>query len=147
MMHTHPPHRLVPMSDHPVIVFDGHCVLCHGFARAVLRWERAPEIRFVTAASETGRAVAAAHGLSVDDLDRTYLFVDGGQAWTRSDAWIAILAHCRAPVRWLRVLRVVPRPLRDAAYDLVARNRHRWFGSYDACPLPPRGMAHRFVID
>ncbi|WP_308915993.1 thiol-disulfide oxidoreductase DCC family protein [Jannaschia sp. LMIT008] len=133
------------MSTHPLIVFDGHCVLCHGFARAVLRWERAPVIQFATTASEAGRTAAAAYGLSVEDLDRTYLFVEDGQAWTRSDAWIAILGHARAPIRWLRVLRVVPRPVRDTVYDLVARNRYRWFGSYDVCPLPPPGMAHRFI--
>ncbi len=68
------------MPDHPAIVFDGHCVLCHGFARTVLRWERSPEIRFATAASEAGRAIASEHGLSVEDLDRTFLFVEAGRA-------------------------------------------------------------------
>ena len=135
------------MSENPVIVFDGHCVLCHGFARTVLRWERGSELLLTTTASATGRRLAERHGMTETDLDRTYLFIEDGRAYLRSDAWFAILAHLRPPMRWLRILRVIPRPLRDAAYDLVARNRYRWFGRYAVCPLPPAGTEHRFVSD
>ena len=43
------------------------------------------------------------------------------------------------------VARVLPRALRDRAYDVVARNRYRWFGRYDQCALPPPHVRERFI--
>jgi len=72
-------------DDRPIIVFDGHCVLCSRFARLVLRRDRA------------GR------------------------------------------------FRLLPAPIRDAAYGLVARNRLRWFGRREACDLAEPGLEDRFL--
>jgi hypothetical protein len=49
------------------------------------------------------------------------------------------------PWSWLRVLAALPRPLRDAGYDFVARNRYRWFGKKDACPMPRAEWTARFL--
>ncbi|WP_435416775.1 DCC1-like thiol-disulfide oxidoreductase family protein [Parerythrobacter aurantius] len=129
----------------PTVVFDSYCVLCSRWVHLILRHERGRDIIFVSAWSERGSALAAEHGLSPRDLDATYLFIDGGRGLVRSDAGLALLARMRAPWRFLLWLRVVPRPLRDRVYDLVARNRYRWFGKADRCFVPPPGMAHRFI--
>jgi predicted DCC family thiol-disulfide oxidoreductase YuxK len=47
--------------------------------------------------------------------------------------------------QWVRVLRVVPKPLRDAAYSLVARNRYRIFGKYEACFVPNAELKTRVM--
>ena len=107
--------------------------------------ERGRDIIFVSAWSEQGLTLAAEHGLAQGDLDATYLFIDGGRGLVRTDAGLALLARMRAPWRFVSWLRVVPRPLRDRVYVLVARNRYRWFGKADRCFVPPPGMAHRFI--
>ncbi len=129
----------------PTVVFDSDCVLCSRWVHLILRHERGEAITFVSAWSGQGLALAAAHGFSREDLDATYLFIDGGRALARSDAGLALLARMRVPWRFLSWLRVVPRPLRDRVYDLVARNRYRWFGRADRCFVPPPGMAERFI--
>jgi predicted DCC family thiol-disulfide oxidoreductase YuxK len=43
------------------------------------------------------------------------------------------------------VLRLVPRPVRDFGYNIVARCRYRIFGRYDACPLPSPETRARFL--
>lgn len=73
------------------------------------------------------------------------VFVDAGRAHTRSDAVIELGRYVGWPWRALRALRVIPRPLRDWGYDLVARARYRTFGRYDACPLPPPEARARFL--
>ena len=89
--------------------------------------------------------LARLHGLSLADLDRTFLVVDQGEALTKSDAGLAILRQLRAPWSWGQILRAVPRPVRDGIYSWVARNRYRWFGQRDQCFIAPAGQAHRFV--
>lgn len=129
-----------------IIVFDTDCVLCSGWVGFILRHEAAPTARFVSAWSDEGAALATAHGLSPADLDLTFLVVPQGRpALTKSDAGLAILAELRAPWSWARVLRLVPRGLRDWVYDRIARNRYDWFGRRSQCYMPPVGQAHRFV--
>jgi predicted DCC family thiol-disulfide oxidoreductase YuxK len=127
------------------IIFDGDCVLCNGMVHFVLRHEKAPTLQFVNAWSQIGLAVAAKHGLSKADLHETYLVVENGQAYTKSDAGLVVLRHLRPPWSWLTVMKIVPRPLRDGVYTLIARRRYRWFGHKIQCFVPPPGTADRFI--
>lgn len=131
----------------PTMIFDGECVLCSGTVRFVLRRERDQTLQFATMQSEIGRRLAAKHGISAADLDATFAVIDGGQALTRSDGALRIAQSLRAPWRWLGVLRVVPRPLRDAAYGAIARRRYKLFGRRDACFVPDPAQRHRFLSD
>ena len=126
-------------------MFDTDCVMCSAWVRFVLRHERAPAARFVSAWSEQGLALAAEHGLAPRDLDDTYLVLSGGRALTRSEATLAIISTLRAPWSWASASRIVPPPLRDWFYERMARNRYRWFGRRDQCFLPPEGQQARFV--
>lgn len=129
----------------PIIVFDTDCVLCSGIVAFVLAHERDHRLRFAGAWSVEGLALAAQHGFSRQDLEETFLLIAGGHVLTRSDAALAILRHMRAPWRWLVALRLVPRPLRDAAYRFVARRRYRWFGRRANCTIVPPSERERFI--
>ena len=131
----------------PTMIFDGVCVLCSGGVRFVLRHERDADLVFATTQSATGQTLAAHHGISVEELDLTFVLVDGDRAYVRSDAALHVAGHLKAPWRWLAALRIVPRPIRDAVYSYVARRRYRLFGKYDACMIPTAGQRHRFVLD
>jgi len=71
--------------------------------------------------------------------------IDDDGVHTKSDAALRIAARLGWPWSWLPVLRLVPRGLRDAVYDLIARHRYRWFGQADACRLPGPGDRDRFL--
>ena len=129
----------------PIIVVDTDCVLCSGVVAFVLAHEQAPVLRFASANSDEGLALAARHGFTRSDLDETFLLLIGDQALARSDGAIALLRLLRRPWRWLSAAALVPRPLRDAAYGLVARHRYRWFGQHTNCTVPPPGQRHRFI--
>jgi predicted DCC family thiol-disulfide oxidoreductase YuxK len=137
----------VPPPPSTIILFDTHCVLCSRWVAFLLRHERDDAIAFVGAWTTTGLAMAARHGRTRADLERSYLVITGCRAVERSDAGIVLLGHLRAPWRWLRILRWMPRPARDAIYDVVARNRYAWFGKLDACMVPNPATRHRFTLD
>lgn len=131
--------------DGPIIIFDTDCVLCSGVVAFILAHEQAPTLRFAGAWSAEGLALAARHGFTRADLNETFLLLDGDQVAARSDGAIALLRHLRRPWRWLAALSILPRPLRDGAYGIVARRRYRWFGRRATCTLVPPAARHRFI--
>lgn len=128
-----------------IVIFDSECVLCSRWVQFLLRHETRRETRFLSAWSPEGTALAKQHGISQRMLDRTFVVVDGSRALTRSDAALALVNTLEAPWHHLLKLRFVPRPLRDMIYDLVARNRYKWFGRRD-CYVPPAQDRERFIL-
>lgn len=128
----------------PIILFDGVCNLCQASVRFILAHDREAVFRFATIDSDTSRALAAdglLEGRSVDSV----ILVEGAAAHARSEAVIRIAARLGWPWRVLASLGILPLPLRDAAYDLLARNRYRWFGRKDVCPTPDGKFRDRFL--
>jgi predicted DCC family thiol-disulfide oxidoreductase YuxK len=121
-------------SPHGLILFDGVCVLCSRGCRFVNKRDRRGYFRFVPIQLAEGRPLAEQLGIDPDRPD-SFALVANGQAYVKSEAVLRIareLPHWR----WTWVFHFIPRVIRDAIYDLVARNRYRWFGRRDACILP-----------
>lgn len=117
--------------------------------RLLLDIDREVRLSFAPLQGETARAVLARHPEAGDALE-SVVYVRGvgspeERAYVRSDAVLAILRDVGGIYRPLSVLRFVPRPIRDAVYDWIAKNRYRWFGKLDSCRLPTGDMAERFL--
>jgi predicted DCC family thiol-disulfide oxidoreductase YuxK len=120
----------------PLYFFDGYCVLCSGFVAFCLKRDPEGALKFASAQSALGQRVLRALDLPEGTLDRTILLLDGGEVYVRSTAVLRALRHLSGPIGWLQPLLGVPAFIRDAIYNLVARNRYRWFGRLDVCILP-----------
>ncbi len=123
-----------PWPDDDVILYDGVCVFCSRWVRFVAAHDREQRFRFTAIQSGYGTRLAQAFGIDAKDPD-TNAVVHGGVAYFKSDAALTVLGHLPG-WGWVRVLRFVPKPLRDAVYNLVARNRYRIFGKYEECFVP-----------
>src|SRR5262249_48595806 len=117
-----------------IILFDGVCVLCSRGYRFVSTRDSEARFRFVAIQSPEGRAIAERCGIDADNPD-TFALVTNDKVHVRSDAVLRILGSLPA-WRWTVIFRVIPERLRDKLYDVVARNRYRWFGRLDACMVP-----------
>ena len=118
-----------------VVVFDGFCHVCSGGVRLVLRHPVDPPFEIVPMQSERGRALLTAHGIDPED-PMTFLVLDGGKAMTESDGCIHVATTLGGIWRLAAAGRIVPKPWRDWAYRVLARNRYNWFGKRDTCYLP-----------
>lgn len=127
---------------HPIVVFDGMCVLCSGSVQFILRHDRHARFRFLVAQSPPGQALYRRFGLPEADLG-TVLVLDGGRMHTKLDAVAAVLRRLPMPWPLLSFVRLLP----DVVYDLVARRRYRWFGRRDTCVMPTPGLRARFLPD
>ena len=137
------------MRDVAVIVFDGVCVLCNGWVGFLLPRDRAGRYRFAPMQGDAGRGLLIAHGQDPDD-PRTFLLVEyagdgSARVSTDSTAVLRVLAGLGGVWRLVLIGRLIPRPLRDAGYRVIARNRYRWFGRREACMVPDAAIASRFL--
>ena len=123
---------LAAVGDKSLIVFDTMCVLCSANARFVLAHDRRRHFRLTSAQGPLGEALYRHYGLPTDDYE-TMLVIERGRLLTESDGAIAIARGLGWPWRAAAIARIVPKPIRDALYRLIARNRYRWFGRRDSC--------------
>jgi predicted DCC family thiol-disulfide oxidoreductase YuxK len=129
-----------------MLFYDGHCALCHGAVKFVVRHDRSGTLfRFAPLGGETFIAkVPAAERATLPDS--IVVLTNGGRSLLRSDAFLHILQRLGGGYAALAaVLGVVPRAVRDVAYDFVARVRYRIFGRREeVCPLLPPELRNRF---
>ncbi|WOH81929.1 thiol-disulfide oxidoreductase DCC family protein [Bradyrhizobium sp. BEA-2-5] len=129
--------------DDDVILFDGVCIFCSRWVRFVIARDTARRFRFTPIQSGYGTRLAKTFGIDPDDPD-TNAVVHGGIAYMKSDAALTVLSHLPG-WRWTRTLFAVPKPLRDAVYSLIARNRYKTFGKYETCFVPDADMRARVL--
>lgn len=131
-------------DDGPVVVFDGVCNLCTGTVRFVIPRDDAGRFRFAPLQSEPGERLYEACGEDADSPE-TFVVVEDGECRRKSTAAIRIAEGLGGVYRLATLARVVPRPLRDAVYDFVARHRYRLFGKRETCMRPTPEIEDRFL--
>jgi predicted DCC family thiol-disulfide oxidoreductase YuxK len=129
--------------DDDVILYDGVCIFCSRWIRFVAARDDAKIFRFTAIQSAYGIRLAQAFGINPDDPD-TNAVIHGGMAYFKSDAALTVLSSLPG-WRWTRMLFAAPKPLRDAVYNLVAKNRYRIFGKYDSCFVPDENMRAKVI--
>ncbi|HEV8674058.1 MAG TPA: thiol-disulfide oxidoreductase DCC family protein [Methylomirabilota bacterium] len=128
----------------PIVLFDGVCNLCNGSVTFIVKRDPGRRFRFAALQSAAGATLLRQFGLPADALD-TLVLVEGNRAFTRSTASLRVARRLSGLWPLLYALIVVPRPIRDLLYGVVARNRYRWFGRRDACMMPTPDLRERFL--
>jgi predicted DCC family thiol-disulfide oxidoreductase YuxK len=131
-------------TANPIVLFDGVCNLCNGSVQFIIRHDREGRFRFASLQSPVGQDLQARFGMDPRQLDSVIL-VEGDRWFKESDAALRIARGMNGAWKALSVFRVIPRPLRDAVYRLIARNRYRWFGKQETCWLPTPELRGRFL--
>jgi predicted DCC family thiol-disulfide oxidoreductase YuxK len=130
--------------DHPILLYDGVCYLCNWLVRFALKRDARGRLRFSSLQSAKGQELLQAYGVSAGDLDTVWLIEDG-RIYDRSTCALRAVRYLRFPWPLFYGLIIVPRSIRDALYDFVARRRYAWFGRMDSCPIPPPELRERFL--
>jgi predicted DCC family thiol-disulfide oxidoreductase YuxK len=145
-----PPNREAdPCPGEHLLLYDGVCGLCNRLVQFVLRRDSDGVFAFASLQSATGRVSLARFGRNADDLDTVYVVAryrtDRPALLSKTDAAIFVMKALGWPWKIAAVLGVLPAALREAGYDIVARNRYRVFGRYESCLLPTAESRRRFI--
>lgn len=128
----------------PLLLYDGVCGLCHGVVQWLIRHDRARVLRYAPLQGETAAEMRACHPQIPRELESVVL-IEADQVYLRADAFIRLARWLPFPWSLGAWLRIVPRPLRDLGYDVVARIRYRVFGRHDVCTIPSPEQRERFL--
>ena len=133
-----------PRTEHALILFDGVCNLCNGAVNFIIDRDPDGVFRFAPLQSDVAQEHLAGTPAAGTTLD-TIVLVEDGTPYVRSTAALRIARRLTAPWPLLALFLAVPRPLRDAVYNWIARNRYDWFGRRDQCRLPTPDLKERFL--
>lgn len=132
------------ITAHPILIFDGVCVLCSANARFILIHDKHGHFRLAAMQGKVGAALLRDAGIDAANPD-TIILVDGARVRRESDAVIATFEMLGWPWRIAGMLRIIPVPIRDAAYRWIARNRYRLFGRKHQCFVPRKEWEGRLL--
>jgi predicted DCC family thiol-disulfide oxidoreductase YuxK len=132
------------MTDNPIILFDGICNFCNNIVKFVLKRNNKKPVYFASLQSETGKKILQEYGLPMDDM-QTIVFIENGKVYTRSSAGLRICRYLRGAWPLCYGLIIIPKFIRDAVYNWIARNRYKWFGKKEECMIPTAEMKNRFL--
>jgi predicted DCC family thiol-disulfide oxidoreductase YuxK len=127
----------------PVVLFDGVCKLCNGSVSFILRRDRKGRLKLAPLQSDYGRQVLTSHEMQSNPMN-SIMLLEGTKLTTKSTAIIRIAKYLDGAWPLCLIFLIVPRLIRDFLYDIVAKNRYRWFGKYDTCRLPDPEYEDRF---
>lgn len=135
-----------PPSDPALVLFDGTCSLCNASVLFIIDRDPAKQFRFAALQSDYALDLLASLGAEAPAPGTdSMVLVEDGRVFVRSDAALRIAGRMRSPWHFARAFLVIPRPLRDWVYDVLARNRHRWFGREESCRVPTPELREYFL--
>ena len=127
----------------PVVLFDGVCKLCNRSVNFILRFDRKGRLKLAPLQSDYGRQVLASHEIKSNPMD-SIMLLEGERLTVQSTAVIHISKYLGGAWPLCMIALAIPCFIRDAVYDVVAKNRYRWFGKHDTCRLPDPEFEDRF---
>jgi predicted DCC family thiol-disulfide oxidoreductase YuxK len=132
------------MDNNPVILFDGVCNFCNGAVNFTIKKDKHKTIRFAALQSDIGKTMLQQFGLPENDL-RSFLFIENGKLYNRSTAVLRVCRYLKGLWPLCYGFIIVPAFIRNAVYDLIARNRYKWFGQKEECMIPTADIKARFL--
>ncbi len=137
-------------ENSPVLLYDGVCGFCNKSVQSVIKRDQRGTMRFAALQSDYGQAARERHPEILKNVDSVVLIEKDEEGrervFVRSDAALRVAIYLGGIWKSLAtVARIIPAPLRNFGYDLIARYRYRLFGKHDSCPLPSPEVRSRFL--
>ena len=132
------------LNKQPVVLFDGVCNFCNSTVNFLLKQDKNVVLKFAALQSDAGQLLLRQYKLPPDNFD-SFILIENGKAYKSSTAGLRLYNKLPWYWKWTQIFWIVPRPIRDAVYNLIARNRYRWFGKKDSCMIPSASIRSRFL--
>ncbi len=136
---------MTPGPTSPILFFDGECNLCNGLVQFVLKHDKKKIFFFSTLQSAAGKEAKASAPNAVGRNSDTFILYYNSAYYSRSSAALHVFRLLGGIWAGLFIGIIVPRILRDWVYNLVSRNRYKWFGKRDSCMVPTPDIVARFL--
>ena len=128
-----------------LILFDGVCNLCSASVQFIIKRDKKDVFRYASLQSDLGEQFIKERNIDTTKVDSIILVEPGKAYHVKSSAAIRIAKHLGAAWPLLQIFLILPSFLRNFFYDIIAKNRYKWFGRQDACWLPTPELKAKFL--
>ena len=135
----------MPASIENIILFDGFCNFCNFWMNFIIDRDAKSIFKFASLQSESGAKLTEKYSMKAKDIDSVILIIDD-KYFVKSEATLRIAKELTSFWKLFYYLKVIPLPVRDFIYDLIAKNRYAIFGKRDTCRVPTEEEKGRFII-
>ncbi|MHA7057223.1 thiol-disulfide oxidoreductase DCC family protein [Aquimarina sp. M1] len=128
-----------------VILFDGVCNLCNGAVNFIIKRDKNDVFRYASLQSKIGKKLAEERGIDISKLDTILLIEPSVAYYHKSTAALRIAKQLSGGYPLLSVFLIFPKFLRDCVYDIISKNRYKWFGKKESCMIPTPKLKALFI--
>jgi len=127
-----------------IILFDGVCNFCNFLVDFIIKHDKKNLFKFAALQSSTGRDLLKSSNLNLMSQD-TFILIDGDKVYIKSTAALIICKQLSGFTKILFTFIIIPKFIRDFIYDLIAKNRYKFFGKRKSCRIPTEAEMNKFL--
>ena len=127
-----------------IILFDGVCNFCNSSVNFIIKRDKKNFFKFAAIQSDFARNFFKHNNLKSEDIESIFL-IEGNRFYRKSAAVLRIARHLKGFWKLFYVFIIIPPAARDLFYDIIARNRYRWFGKKESCMVPDERVRQKFI--
>lgn len=132
----------------PILLFDGICNYCNKWVNFIIRHDKKKKFLFAALQSETGKKILKQYqlvGIINPDQQESAVLIYNNKTYIKSSTGLHVLYHLGGIYSLAFVFIIVPAFIRDFYYDIIARNRYKWWGKRNECMIPAEDVKERFL--
>jgi len=128
----------------PVILFDGVCNFCNGSVNFIIDRDKKGLFSFASLQSSAAQEILQEKGEDTASFNSVILVTED-KIYRKSRAALEIAKQLSGLWPIFYIFRIIPTSIRDFFYDIIAKNRYKWFGKRDTCRMPEPEVRERFL--
>ena len=133
------------IREKAVILFDGVCNFCNAMVNFIIRQDKRNVFLFAPLQSNAGQKLLEQYNIDWREND-SFVVIDRGKAHIKGNAALKLYDRLPWYWKWTQIFWLVPKSIRNRVYNLIARNRYKWFGKRDQCMLPSPQLREKFLL-
>jgi len=128
-----------------IILFDGMCNFCNASVNKIIKYDKKNVFKFAAIQSDAGKKLLIELSIDILKID-SILLIENNTLFTKSTAVLKIAKQLSGLYKLCYAFIIIPTFMRDVVYDLIARNRYKWFGKKESCMIPSIEVREKFSI-
>jgi predicted DCC family thiol-disulfide oxidoreductase YuxK len=132
------------VNENPILLFDGVCNYCNFWVRFAIKRDKKKQLIYAPLQGDPAKRLLAKYNLNTTKLS-SVIMIDKGKVYIQSSAALRMCKYLDGGWKLFYGFMIIPKFIRDFFYNIIARNRYKWFGKKEECMVPTPDLRERFL--
>lgn len=128
-----------------IVLFDGVCNLCNDSVLKIIKNDKKDVFRFASIQSDIGSQIIDHLKIDTTKIDSIILYEPNIAYYIKSSAALKIIKEFSGFWKLLQLFTLLPSSFNDFFYNIIAKNRYKWFGKKESCMIPTPELKAKFL--